>query len=171
MKKILFILCLFSMTAHAQWKYDGGSDSFDSYIDYSRIKTEGRYKSMWYMADFKAPQTNSSGKMYKSTVAKRVVDCQASRTQIVVLYQYSEQMGRGALVVSANYAIEESDWQYPPPNSFNDGYIKIACATNNSPKPPVIPKPPVNNAQDIKRQRCINLGLAPNSTDFLQCMN
>ena len=31
-------------------------------------------------------------------------------------------------------------------------------------------KPPVNNAQDIKRQRCINLGLAPNSVDFQQCM-
>jgi len=31
-------------------------------------------------------------------------------------------------------------------------------------------KPPVNHAQDIKRQRCINLGLAPNSADFQQCM-
>jgi len=37
--------------------------------------------------------------------------------------------------------------------------------------PPVIPKPPVNNAQDIKRQKCIRLGLAPGSTDFQQCMN
>jgi len=31
-------------------------------------------------------------------------------------------------------------------------------------------KPPVNNTQDNKRQRCINLGLAPNSADFQQCM-
>jgi hypothetical protein len=32
-------------------------------------------------------------------------------------------------------------------------------------------KPPVNNAQDNKRQKCMNLGLAPNSADFQQCMN
>ena len=39
------------------------------------------------------------------------------------------------------------------------------------PKPPEVPKPPVNNAQDIKRQKCIRLGLAPGSADFQQCMN
>ena len=32
-------------------------------------------------------------------------------------------------------------------------------------------KPPPSNPQDNKRQRCINLGLAPNSADFQQCMN
>ena len=37
--------------------------------------------------------------------------------------------------------------------------------------PPVIPKPPVNNAQDIKRQKCIRLGLVPGSPDFQQCIN
>jgi hypothetical protein len=37
--------------------------------------------------------------------------------------------------------------------------------------PPVTPKPPVNNAQDIKRQKCIRLGLTPGSVDFQQCMN
>jgi hypothetical protein len=37
--------------------------------------------------------------------------------------------------------------------------------------PPVVPKPPANNAQDIKRQKCIRLGLVPGSVDFQQCMN
>ena len=38
---------------------------------------------------------------------------------------------------------------------------------------PVVPKPPVpiSNPQDIKRQKCIRLGLAPGSADFQQCMN
>ena len=48
----------------------------------------------------------------------------------------------------------------------------IAPVTPNPPViAPVTPKPPVNNAQDIKRQKCIRLGLAPGSADFLQCMN
>ncbi|WP_281971361.1 MULTISPECIES: hypothetical protein [unclassified Polynucleobacter] len=37
--------------------------------------------------------------------------------------------------------------------------------------PPVVPKPSVNNAQDIKRQKCIRLGLVPGSADFQQCIN
>ena len=164
MKKLLLILYLFSMTAHAEWKYDGSSDTFDSYIDYSRIQTEGKYKSLWYLYDFKSPETNSSGKQYKSSIAKSVIDCQASRIQRVAHYYYSGQMGNGAVVFSGNFQILEADWQYPPPDSFNEGFIKVACASNSN------PKPPISNTQDIKRQKCINLGLAPNSADFQQCM-
>jgi len=50
----------------------------------------------------------------------------------------------------------------------NDKFVQ---AQNPPPvSPPEIPKSLVNNAQDIKRQRCINLGLAPNSVDFQQCI-
>jgi hypothetical protein len=115
------------MTAHAEWKYDGGTDTFDSYIDYSRIKTEGLYKSMWFLRDYKTTQTNASGKQYKSSVTKAVYDCQRSRSQVVAIYQYSEEMGNGAVVYSGNFEILEKDWSYPPPNSIGDGFINIAC--------------------------------------------
>ncbi len=115
------------MTTHAEWKFDGGSDAYDSYIDYSRIKTEGRYKSMWVLKDYKSPQTEATGKQYKSAITKVLIDCKASRNQNVALYFYSEQMGGGQLIYSGNYSIKESDWEYSPPNSFGDGYIKVAC--------------------------------------------
>ncbi len=38
-------------------------------------------------------------------------------------------------------------------------------------RPLEVTKPPVNNAQDIKRQKCIRLGLVPGSADFQQCIN
>jgi len=153
------------MTAHAQWKYYKSTDTFDSYIDYSRIKTEGGYKSIWELSDNKSPQTNYSGKKFKSAVTKYVIDCQASRSQIVAIFHYSEQMGKGEVLYSQSVLVAESDWKYSPPNSVGDSFVNIACATNNN------PKPPVSNTQDNKRQRCINLGLAPNSADFKQCMN
>jgi len=152
------------MSAHAEWKYYNQTDTDIYYIDYSRIKAEGKYKSMWYLDDFKSPRTDSSGKQYKSTITKRVFDCYGSRTQIVAIYAYFEQMGNGQLVVSETSQIKESTWEYPPPSSVMDGLINIACATNSN------PKPPPSNTQDNKRQRCINLGLAPNSADFQQCM-
>ena len=116
MKKILLILCLFSMTAHAQWKYETTttnlSNNYDSYLDYSKIRTEGRYKSIWDLKDYKSPETEASGKQYKSVVLKNIVDCQASKFQIAALYFYSEQMGKGAVVDSANYQVLESNWTY-----------------------------------------------------------
>ena len=53
---------------------------------------------------------------------------------------------------------------------WRDGKF-IQAQTPSTVTPPVAPKPPVNNAQDIKRQKCIRLGLAPGSADFQQCIN
>ena len=114
------------MTAHAEWKYFDGTNTFNSYIDYSRIKTEGRYKSMWDLNDYESPQT-FQGKQYKSSMTKRVVDCQASRYQYLAIFDYSEQMGNGEVVHSSNYQIAESSWRYSPPNSIGDRFINIAC--------------------------------------------
>ena len=173
MKKLLFILCLFSMTAHAEWAYFNYSDTATHYIDYSRTKTEGRYKSMWVLADLKSPKIEAFGKQYKSQVTKDIIDCQGSRIQSVGLYFYSEQMGKGEIVWSNSRSIQESEWTFPPPNSINEALIKAACVQKQTPPPviaPVVPKQPPSNPQDNKRQRCINLGLAPNSADFQQCM-
>jgi hypothetical protein len=115
------------MTAHAEWKPFGGTDNYDAYIDYSRIKTEGRHKSIWDLADFKSSQTNSLGKQYKSSIRKNLIDCQASRSQTVARFDYPEQMGSGALVSSANFQLLESNWENFPPNSIGDGLINIAC--------------------------------------------
>jgi len=114
------------MTANAEWKYSGSNDNYDTYIDYSRIKTEGGYKSLWDLQDFKSTQT-FEGKEFKSTVSKRIIDCQASRSQYVAIYDYSGQMGMGEVVFSANYQNLESRWKYFPPNSFGDRFINIAC--------------------------------------------
>ena len=145
------------MTAHAEWKFDGDSDNFVSYIDYSRIATEGRYKSIWTLLDYKFPQIDSPGKQFKSSVTKRFIDCQGSRRQIVALYRYSEQMGKGILVWSDSISLDESHWNYSPPDIIVESFIKAACTSNSNP-------------QDTKRQKCINLGLMPNSADFQQCM-
>jgi hypothetical protein len=131
MKKLhlLMFALLLSITGQCfgEWKYSGATDTDRFYIDYSRIKTEGRYKSMWYLADFKTPQTNSAGKLFKSEVIKILVDCQVSRTQEVAFFSYSEQMSAGKVVDSGNSPIKESEWGHEAPNSIGDGFVKAAC--------------------------------------------
>jgi hypothetical protein len=64
---------------------------------------------------------------------------------------------------------------YPNGSIFQQGLWRdnkfIQAQNPAAVSPPVVPKPLVNNAQDIKRQKCIRLGLAPGSADFQQCMN
>ena len=119
------------MASHAEWKsYDNNNTDTDVfYIDYSRIKTEGRYKSMWYLDDTKSPKTDSSGKQFKSSVTKSIIDCQGSRLQTVAIYRYSEQMGNGEVILSNSRPLEESQWIFPPPGSIFDGHITIACGS------------------------------------------
>jgi len=124
---MLALLLSITGQCFGEWKYSGATDTDRFYIDFSRIKTEGRYKSMWYLADFKTPQTNSAGKSFKSEVIKLMVDCQASRTQEVAFFSYSEQMGAGKVVDSGSSPIKESEWGYEAPNSIGDGFIKAAC--------------------------------------------
>ena len=81
------------MTAHAEWKYISSNETNDVYIDNSRTKTEGGYKLVWDLTGYESPQT-FQGKQVKSTVSKRVVDCQGQGIQTVAFYQYSEQMGK-----------------------------------------------------------------------------
>lgn len=164
------------MTANAEWKFDSSStntsNNFNIYIDYSRITTEGKYKSIWTLLDFRYSQPNLPNfddpnnleKEYKSSAQKRMVDCQASKLRTVAIYEYSEQMGKGKVVRSYDVLIKEYDWQIASADSFNERLINIACATNNN------PKPSASSAQDTKLQKCIRLGLAPNSADFQQCM-
>ena len=115
------------MIAHAEWKYIDSTYKSDTYVDFSRITTEGRYKTMWSLSDHKSPQISATGKQFKSDVTKHLIDCQASKKQFIVIYEYSEKMGMGGLVFSANMQIQESEWRYPPPNSIGDVLINIAC--------------------------------------------
>jgi hypothetical protein len=127
MKKLLLILYLFARTAHAEWKLNNLNEKYVSYIDSSRTRTEGQYKSVWYMWDYISPQTEATGKQFNSTVAKTLIDCRASKTHTVAIYFYSEAMGKGDVVFSANIPIAVSGWQNPPPNSIGDSQIKVAC--------------------------------------------
>ena len=127
MKKLLLILCLFSVTAHAEWKFTGGNDNYDNYVDFLRIKTEGRYKSIWHLFDYKSVRKDSKNHEYKSKVRKLIMDCQSSKFQVVAFYNYSGEMGNGFVVDSSSFQIVESDWIYPAPDTIGDDLTNIAC--------------------------------------------
>jgi hypothetical protein len=114
------------MTAHAEWKYFDSADRRVTYLDYDRVESDGLYKYIYELSDYKFRGRSQS----KSTIYKFLIDCQSQAIQLVGTYEYSEYMATGRLMDSTNYPIDKSQWAYPQPNANNDlrKYINIACS-------------------------------------------
>jgi len=81
--------------------------------------------------------------------------------------------GYGTLYYADGTIYQQGNWR-------NGNFVKeqnpstvISAEVPQLPAITSIPKPPAitSNPQEIKRQKCISLGLAPGSKDFQQCMN
>jgi hypothetical protein len=84
--------------------------------------------------------------------------------QFVGQWTDDKRNGQGVLYNPNGSIKQQGIWR-------NGEFVQSQTSQIQPPKiVPVVPKPPGNNAQDIKRQKCINLGLAPGSIDFQQCV-
>jgi hypothetical protein len=78
-------------------------------------------------------------------------------------YSGNQKNGYGTFYDSNGTVSQQGWWE-------NDKFVKAQAPQVVA---PVVPKlvAPISNPQDIKRQKCIRLGLATGSADFQQCMN
>jgi hypothetical protein len=197
MKKLLFILCLitssilfaqsnlppcngnFSGPCFGTYEYPSGDKYLGQYRDGKRngqgtfIFANGeKYVGQWkdnirngqgtstfadgnkYVGQFKDDERNGQGTFTF-----------ANGNKYVGQFKDDKYGGFGTLYNPNGSIKQQGLWR-------DDKFVQ--AQTPQAPPPrvaPVVPKPPVNNAQDIKRQKCINLGLAPGTTDFQQCIN
>ena len=216
MKKLLLILCVFSMTTHAQsnlppctsdpfnncfgtftgvgggkyvgeWKYDKYHGQ-GTYIDANGDKYVGEWKDNKYHGQ--GIYTWPNGAKYLGQFKDGKNDGQGTFTyangnKYVGQYKDDKRNGQGTYTFTdgRKYVGQFKDGNYDGFGTlynangsiFQQGLWRddkfVQAQTPPTVTPPVIPKPPVNNAQDIKRQKCIRLGLAPGSADFQQCIN
>ena len=210
MKKLLLILCLFLMTAHAQnnlppcsgdyrnncygvgvynnGKYvgqfkDGKRNGQGTYFWASGSKYEGQYKDgkrngqgtfTWtngdkYVGQFindnrtgQGTYTWTNGDKYVGQFINENRTGQGTYTfangnKYVGQFKDNKYDGFGTLYNTNGSIFQQGLWR-------DNEFVQVQS-------PPVVPKPPVNNAQDIKRQKCIRLGLVPGTNDFQQCLN
>ena len=147
-----------------------GIPSKNYYIDLSTIKTEGRYKSVWLIKDVQLTKNeynkyeHNNYEKYPSKAQKYIIDCTGRvRVALVASYTYSEGMAKGKVEESKVW--ESAEWE--PIISYNsrkftDVIEERVCTVKRN--------LPDNETKEIKRQNCINLGLAPWSAEFERCM-
>ena len=170
MKKIIFFfLSMLMLNAHAQsnlpactsqpfnncfgeWIYGGSSKYIGDWVN-DKYNGQGTYtQGDWfkYIGQFKDGKFNGQGS-YTFIEGKYIGQ-----------FRDDKYHGYGILYYPNGKVFQQGLW--------NDGKF-IQAQNSPTVTPPVVPKPLVNHPQDIKRQKCIRLGLLPDSADFKECMN
>jgi len=130
-----------------------------------------RYQGQWLNSKRNGQGTYyfANGDKYIGQWVSGIMEGQASYiwrdgSKYIGQYKNDKRNGYGTYYNANGSVNQQGMWK--------DGDI-IKAQTTPPVIAPVVPKPPVpiSNPQDIKRQKCIRLGLAPNSADFQQCMN
>ena len=127
MRKLLaltvLVLTVLSTPVFADWtKVEENVHGDTFYVDFERIRKHGGYVYWWDLTDYLKPKIGDlSGKTYKQG------DCKLFRFKVLSNSFHKEPMGGGTGEISEPIG-ENGNWQYPPPNSVQEGFLKSVCS-------------------------------------------
>lgn len=129
MKKLLLttLLTLISTSAMAGWVLIDGNNNGDLYADVKSIRKVGNKVKMWTLVDFKVPQDVRGHESYLSFVVYDEYDCVDATTKTLSANFYSENMQKGSVVHSSNYAVGERTNDPVAPNTLAETAWLKAC--------------------------------------------
>lgn len=134
MKKLLLILCLFSMTAHAEWTYiiSNSEKSAHNSVDFSTLKIDGDVRTFWELIDYNKPQyiKSMNGVPYKAIKVRKSINCREQTVKALEILTYAESFGKGKMLT--NEDIESfSKFKSIVPDSLESIIHKAICSFNS----------------------------------------
>lgn len=124
-KLVTLMLLLSCATAQADWSRISYFDQGDFYIDRDTIKRDGDRREVWSMLDYRSPQMDSSGKIYRSTRSMLQFDCTHNMARAVHMAFFSGSKLRGN-EISKMGSLKE--WTAVPPDTPIREILKLVCA-------------------------------------------
>ena len=126
MKKIIyffgiFLLCLSTTPASAEWKKVDTYDEGTIYLDSDRIREKNGEVYFWFLTDFDKPK---GGFLSATFYAK--ADCEIMRWKQLGVYFYRAPMGEEF----GSKSEEPSEWRNAQPNSMVEVLLHRACFMN-----------------------------------------
>ena len=124
-KLVILMLTLTCVSAHAGWSRISYFDQGDFYIDRDTIKREGDRCEVWSMLDYRSPQMDTSGKIYRSTHSMLQFDCTHKMARAVHMAFFSGSR-LGGNEISKMGSLKE--WAAVPPDTPIREILKLVCA-------------------------------------------
>jgi len=121
--KFLISLAFLPIVVNAtDWTKLGLGDSdVSTYVDYSSLKVNGNMRRVWLLIDRRTPHENG----WLSAKVFREIDCQEDQTRIVSFITFTGEMGKGAVVSSAE---GQKGWRSIAPETANSALERAICS-------------------------------------------
>ncbi len=124
-KLVILMLTLTCVSAHAGWSRISYFDQGDFYIDRDTIKREGDRREVGSMLDYRSPQMDASGKIYRSTRSMLQFDCTHKMARAVHMTFFSGSR-LGGNEISKMGSLKE--WAAVPPDTPIREILNVVCA-------------------------------------------
>ena len=111
---------MFASPAYADWEEVTQSVSGTTYVDFDRIRTNGRHVYWWQLSDYLEPSPwgDLSFKGYHQG------DCEMFRFKTLSWSFHKQPMGEGT---GQTDSTPDTEWNYPTPNSVDEEVLKRVC--------------------------------------------
>lgn len=128
MKKLLvtILLTFISTSAMAEWTLINGNENITLYADVKSKRKLGNKVKMWTLFDLKAPDSYE-GKQILSFVSLDEYDCVNETSRLLSVSFYSENMQKGSMINTTNYAVGQNSHKPITPNTMEESAWLKAC--------------------------------------------
>ena len=121
---LALMLCIACGSAYAEWSRVGYYANGDFYIDRDTITRNGERREVWSVMDYRSPQMNNNGKIYRSTRSMLQLDCTHKMARIVHMAFFSGSMLRGNEIGKMGSLKE---WESAPPDTPIRAILDAGC--------------------------------------------
>lgn len=126
LRKLLIVILVFSCAgAHAEWSRVSYFDQGDFYIDRATIARVDDHREVWSMLDYRSPQMDSNGKIFRSSRSMLQFNCEHKTARAIHMSFYSGSMLRGN-EISKMGSLKE--WAAVPPDTPIREILRVVCA-------------------------------------------
>ncbi|MDO8465808.1 MAG: hypothetical protein Q7S46_11250 [Gallionella sp.] len=121
----MMMLAVAGNSAASVWVKVNEDERSVTYANSEALHETGNEVKLWWMSDFKAPQTNS-GDVYLSSRRQYEFNCKEGQYRPLFFARHPEKMAEGNPVYSSSAT---GEWKTVPHNTIGKILLKFACGT------------------------------------------
>lgn len=118
------ILLSLSGAVRAEWTSIGRFDRGEFYIDRSTIQTKGDQREVWSVMNYRNPEMDPSGRIFRSTRSLLQLQCKTRQARAIHMSFYSGAM-LGGKQISTMGSLPE--WEPVPPGTPMREILDLVC--------------------------------------------
>ncbi len=125
LRVIIAIACFGPVVhAHAEWTSVGKFDRGEFFIDRSTIVSKGAQREVWSVMNYRSPQMDSKGHVFRSTRSLLQVHCETRHARAIHSSFHTGDMLRGTEVYRMGTL---PDWEAVPDGSPMQRILDLVC--------------------------------------------